>query len=431
MAEESQAQLIDYIRVIQSKSRFILTGTFIAILIAIAYFWGYCKPIYEAKVILLNIEPRFQKFGTDVTSNALTMVSLKDLVESQDLIAEVRKQMGWEKTIKLDDLIKFMEVKLVIEEDTNLHKIYSPVLELYAEANSGPDAAKLANTWATLFIQRYNALTQKVSAQTYQFIQSEYEITESQLKSKQAEFSKMKQQLANSKKQLSSTRGLLTGYLASPGTIDNDLQKLSVMDMLHQSSAFGERDGPQNSNKTFMTMDAPQSTGLLDSSHLIGYEGQLHDIQLKIKDLEAKQKAGATVKTELAGSQAQEKELKSKIVNLRKEMGSLENTISQQETQLASLDRSMVILQSKFILLAKRKEEADIEKSRLENTLKSGIAESDDIKVASWAVPPEKKIGPKRVLGTLGVGIAAFLLFTLIAFLQNYMTMMARSSSKI
>ena len=122
--------------------------------------------------------------------------------------------------------------------------------------------------------------------------------------------------------------------------------------------------------------------------------------------------------------------MNSKTISLKKELSGLENLDSQLEAQVANLERTLAGLQSKFILLAKRKREADIEKGRMENTLNSGVTESDDIKGASWAVPPEKKIGPKRVVGTLEAGIAGCLIFILIAFFQNYMVTATRTTSK-
>lgn len=416
MPDGPQIQLIDYIRVIQAKSRFIFAGTLVVMVIAAGYFWGYAKNIYEAKATLFNIEPRFQKFGTDVTSNALTMISLQDLLESQDLIADVRKKMGWEKTIKLDDLIKLMDVKLLIEEDTNIRKSYSPIIELHAQANTGEDAARLANTWAELFIQRYNELTKNVSSQTYQFIESEYAITETVLKTNQSELSKVREELANTKRQLDSTRGLLSGYLVAPGVGDVNLPQEYLVQTLQQRPNGG--DTMESGNKATLKVDA--STGLLESNHLIGYEGQLQDIEIHIKELQAREKAGQSVKTDLAGAIAKKGELVNKIENLKKELSVLGNTESQVETKAAELERIVATLQSKYILLAKRKEEAEIEKAKLENTVQSGTAESDDIKIASHAVPPERKIGPKRVIGTVAAGIFGFILFTFIAFLQNY-----------
>ncbi len=415
MPDEIQIQLIDYIRVIQRKLRFILTGTAVILVIAVAYFWGYCKNVYEAKATLLNIAPRFQKFGTDVTSNALTMVSLQNLLESRDLLAAVREKMGWEKTVKLDDFIKQLEVKLLIEEDTNIRKSYSPIIELYAEANTGKDAAKLANLWAELFIERYNELTQTVSSQTYQFIESEYASTETQLKTSQAELSKLSEELMNTKQRLGSTRSLLSGYLVSPESGNVNLPQENMVEMLKQ------KEWAESNNQATMRVDNPSSTGLLESNHLIGYEGQLQDIELRIKELEAKEKAGESVKAELAGAIARKGELTKKTGELKRDITGLENEVSRVETKTAELERTVATLQSKFILLAKRKEEAEIEKAKLENTLQSGVAQSDDIKIASRAVPPEKKIGPKRLIGTVSAGIFGFILFTLLAFFQNYM----------
>ena len=426
MVDKNQIQLIDYLRVIKTKSPFILGGTLLFMVIAAIYFWGICKPVYEAKTSLLNIPAKYQKINTDATSNSLTMNALKNLIESKDLIAAVRKKLGWENSVKLDDLTKSMQVRLLIEEDTNIRKTYAPIIELYAQAQTGKEAALLANTWAELFIQRYNELTREVSSQNFDFLTTEYATLEGQLKAKQSDFIQYQEQLNFMKRRQDSMRNLVSGYLQSSPTNSGNIPSQNVVDMMREQELKGEDYVTMYKSRSNINVDMPPTTGLLESNHLIGYEGQLQDIELKIKELEARKIDTPGELAELSAAKARKTELIVKIKSLKKDIEQIKNTVTTLDTKVSSLDREVAALQSKYILLAKRKEEAELEKARLDHMTKSGLIYSEDIKIASYAVAPDKKIGPKRAIGTLVAGIIGCILFTLIAFIQNYIALASK-----
>jgi uncharacterized protein involved in exopolysaccharide biosynthesis len=427
MQEKIQIQLIDYIQVIKTKSFFILGGTLLVMIMAAVYFWGVASPVYEAKATLLNIQPKYQKIQTGATANALTMVSLKNLLESKELAAEVRKRLGWEKSIKLDDLTRNMEARLLIEEDTNIRKSYAPIIELYADASNGKDAANLANTWAKVFIERYNDLTRKVSEQNYTFLESEFARLDKELKDKQSRLIMYREQMTLSQKRISTLRSMLAGYMGNGGEVQSNLPTSSMVDLMNQTPIVSSDNWSQFNTNSQMKVNIPPSTGMMETDHLIGYEGQLQDTEIKIKELEAQQNTGEKVIAELAAAKAKKKELMAKIKGLNKEVSLLKSTVAQQEMQTAALEREVTALQSKYFLVAKRKEEAELEKSRLDHIIAAQEVDSDDVKIASWAVPPEKKKGPKRVMGTLSAGVAAFIVFIMLAFLLNYLQESNRS----
>ncbi len=420
MQEKIQHQLIDYLQIFKSKLLFILGGTLLVMVLAAVYYWGIASPIYEAKATLLNIQPKYQKIQTGATSNALTMVSLKNLIESRDLTATVRKRLGWEKSVKLDDLARCMEARLLIEEDTNIRKSYAPIIELYAQASNGKDASDLANTWARVFIERYNNLTRDVSEQNFTFLEAEYSRLDKELKDKQTRLIYAREQMTLSQKRISTLRSMMAGYLGTSGEVLSNLPNGEMVDLMRQKSIINSDNWSQVNAQPQMKVNIPPSTGMMETSHLIGYEAQLQDLEIKIKELQARQKSGDNVASELSGSIARKTELTRKLKEIGKEVTLLRTTVSQQEMQTAALEREVAALQSKYFLVAKRKEEAELEKSRLDHIMSAQQAESDDVKVAAWAVPPEKKKGPKRVLGTLSAGAGAFVLFTLLAFLLNY-----------
>lgn len=423
-------ELIEYITIIKKEKRIILIGTLLCTL-AGAIYSLVMKPVFEAKAVLISIPPKAQKIGTEATSWSLTMLSLKDLLESKDLLDVVRHKLGWQKQIKLHELAKMVEAELSIEEDTNIRKTYSPHIILHAKANTPQDAAKLANTWAEEFIKRYNQLTLGVSSSTHRLIAEQYMFVKNELEQAEKKLTRLKNELPYLRMSLERKICDLIGYFpkkteSGPYLTSEELIKwLRAPEIRRdQSVSVGGTVSPVSAPEAKVVIESmPSSVGVLESDKLIGYEGQLSDIEMQIAFLEkqAEQKNDETIVSKLTELRIKKAQLQNKINQLKKEILQLQQIIANREEELAAVEREVAVLSSKFITLGKRKEEVDLEQATIAQALKSEKPESEDIKIAAYAVPPDKKISPKRTLITLSSAGIGLVFFTFIAFLREYL----------
>lgn len=423
-------ELVEYITIIKKQKRIILIGTLLCTL-AGAIYSLVAKPVFEAKAVLISISPRVQKIGTEATSWALTMLSLKDLLESKDLLDVVRHKLGWQSKIKLHELAKMVEAELSIEEDTNIRKTYSPHIILHAKANTPQDAAKLANTWAEEFIRRYNLLTLGVSSSTHQLIVEQYMLVKTELEQAEKKLARLRNELPYLKMNLERKVRDLIGYFPKKIESGSYLTSEELIKWLRapeirrdQSISAGGTVTLTPGTETKVVVETtPSSVGVLESDKLLGYEGQLSDIEIQIAFLEtqAKQKDDKNISSKLSELRIKREQLQNKVKQLKKEILQLQQTIANREEELAAVEREVAVLSSKFITLGKRKEEVDLEQATIAQALKSEKPESEDIKIAAYAVPPDKKISPKRTLITLSSAGIGLVFFTFIAFLREYL----------
>ncbi len=409
-------ELHEYIQVLKDKALWIIIFTLICVIGAAIHAWRI-PPVYEAKATLLALKPQVMKINADPDTPGLSMISIKNLLESPELAQELRAKLGWEKKCSVDAIRGSLEARLLIEEDTNLRKTYSPIIELYVRTNNPREAADLANAWGNIFIHRYTLITQTASEQTYQFLQQEYDRLEQILSAKQSELINRKISLMAAKKRQATLRALVSGYMVPSGGTETNLSTGDMVGKIRTQDLINSDNVTNVSSPTDIRVDIPSSTGLMETNHLIGYEGQLKDIELKIKEVTGKATAGDDVKKELAALQARKQGLASKIKEINKEAASLKPEISREEARTAALERDVAALQSKFITITQRKEDAELEREKISYLSDKGTQTSDDIRIASKAIVPDNPIGPRRLPRVLAVGVIALLASVFFVFL--------------
>jgi len=134
---------------------------------------------YQASTELLVLKPAFKESEADFSQlvpETLSVQTCQTLLNSSGLIEEVFSESGMrdEGKMTLEDFSRKLRTRTRIEQETNYEVLFSPVITLYATAETPEMAKKVADTWADLFVKKANKIQSDQARDAYQFIQSEF-----------------------------------------------------------------------------------------------------------------------------------------------------------------------------------------------------------------------------------------------------------------
>lgn len=128
---------------------------------------------YEASAVLVIAEPRFT---SELKPPVLSVQAYQNLLGSDAVIAEARQRLQAKGQLDKSDPLRLgeeLETKIFVSrraEETSL----APMIQLVATGRTPDQAAAMANTWATVFLERIRELTGDSTTTTVRFIDGQY-----------------------------------------------------------------------------------------------------------------------------------------------------------------------------------------------------------------------------------------------------------------
>ncbi|MCX7019559.1 MAG: hypothetical protein NTY46_11340 [Candidatus Sumerlaeota bacterium] len=165
--------------------------------------------------------------------------------------------------LTVDELSKSLESEEVIEKKTVADIKFSPLIKLYAVADTGPKAQLIANTWASVFEEKYNDITNKKTRRQYQSIVLQQRESEAEFQDIQTSIVKFKslhnlelyQRLIDVYSE--DFRGFMGQLIQKRSALGAEKRKLA---RLHQVLTSMEGDGQWVGKINFIESDAEPTT---------------------------------------------------------------------------------------------------------------------------------------------------------------------------
>lgn len=200
--EERIPRLKDYVDVILKWKKWIILGTVVPMLAA-GILAIFLPNIYEAKAILyirgpiLKTEFQPESIAILQTSQPLSRVSsslgpsfisqkaCELMLKGQDILKDVIERLKLD-DVTIEDLDRMLKAERVEETKAYYGARYAPALKLTVtvKGDKAP-AARIANTWAELFVERFNMVSREQMTKLYKYILNQFEIAKLDLRAKE------------------------------------------------------------------------------------------------------------------------------------------------------------------------------------------------------------------------------------------------------
>ncbi|MBX7245625.1 MAG: hypothetical protein K1X53_08995 [Candidatus Sumerlaeaceae bacterium] len=149
----------------------------------------------ETKKIVLDLgksekpDGIWQIFSRTTAEDLSKRFGIKDSTLGEYLkgltIPEIEALQDWKQAdlddLTVDDLSKQLTSEEIIEKKTAADMVFSPLLNLYAIADTGPKAQIIANTWAALFVTKYTNLTNEKTRLQFESIRDQQRASQTEL----------------------------------------------------------------------------------------------------------------------------------------------------------------------------------------------------------------------------------------------------------
>jgi len=161
--------------------------------------WGLCTALvagvivfalpkrYRASTDLLVMKPTFKATEADFSTLVPEPLSIRTcdlLLKSAGLIEEVFAKSGMrdEGDLTVEDFAATLETKARVEQESSREVIYSPVITLYATADTPETAKKIVDTWALLFVEKASKVQSVEANEVYNFVKDEFDDLDTSLR---------------------------------------------------------------------------------------------------------------------------------------------------------------------------------------------------------------------------------------------------------
>lgn len=135
---------------------------------------------YEASAILVSIPP---PVSSDLKPNTLSMQGYQLLLESGVVIAETKQRLIAERILAPDDSLRLKEnvdSQIFISRKEEAISL-TPMLRVLSRAESPNHAAKIANTWTEVFMDRIRSLVVGSTSESIDFVEKEFPVVRGDL----------------------------------------------------------------------------------------------------------------------------------------------------------------------------------------------------------------------------------------------------------
>ncbi len=133
----------------------------------------FVPPTYEASATLVVVPP---PLTSELKPSTLTVQAYQKLLESDAVVADARRRLEREGVLRAGDRLrvgKELETRIFVSrraEETTL----APMLQAVARAATGEAAARTANVWSEVFLERVRELVAGTTSAAVQFIEEQY-----------------------------------------------------------------------------------------------------------------------------------------------------------------------------------------------------------------------------------------------------------------
>jgi uncharacterized protein involved in exopolysaccharide biosynthesis len=116
-----------------------------------------------------------QGFGSDLKPQPLTIQSCQKILESDAVIAEVKKRLVAQTQFPFDRPLRLgAELESRISAARRPEEVTAPMLQAVARGRTGEQAAALANTWAEVFLERTREVIAGTTLSTVKSVDEQY-----------------------------------------------------------------------------------------------------------------------------------------------------------------------------------------------------------------------------------------------------------------
>jgi len=183
-----EINLMDYFQVIRKRKWLIILGTLLCMVVAGVVSLLMPK-VYEAKAYLMITSPKYQvefaskegsKFSTPIFEN-ISAETYSKVILNEHTASKVIARNGLDKMSRQYTVRKILrQIKVEYPRNTNL-------ILLKVQDTSSDRAARIANTWASAFIERNEEVTSKETTDTFNFVMDQLEKVKVSLKTAEEE----------------------------------------------------------------------------------------------------------------------------------------------------------------------------------------------------------------------------------------------------
>jgi uncharacterized protein involved in exopolysaccharide biosynthesis len=186
-----EINLMNYIQVIRKRKWFIISGTLICMIVAGVVSFLMPK-VYEAKAYLMVTSPKYQvefatkegpRISTPIFEN-ISAETFSKMILNEHTASTVITKLGLDNPDHQYTVRRILaQVKAEYARNTNL-------ILLRVQDKLKDQAAQIANTWASAFIERNEEVTSKETSNTYAFVMGQLEKAKLSLKTAEEELEK-------------------------------------------------------------------------------------------------------------------------------------------------------------------------------------------------------------------------------------------------
>ncbi len=457
--EEQQISLQDYIRILY-RGRWIITISFLVVVLATAYFTFTSPKIYEANgKIIVESQGSMERalFNVNYFGNQTTLITNQvEILKSRHLAEEVVRRL---ESVPYRDSLKIFQpfedgtymdfraqTEWVMDNLEVSPKKDTDIIEIKFQAESPFEAARIANVIMETYSSINRDFNRSEFRQLRQFLEKQLEEKGEELRRSEEALKEYREKeklvsldeatkelitrLAESQAQLEAAMVELDACLEQKRTLESQLEErkknlsaeisVSATPLLTElQSEYARLVSEKVTYETLLAQDR------IDPAE---YQLQLQSINNRLKALQKRlkeeaQKLASTsmiqdplmvaqdltvkifdVETQIKGLQAKIKALQEVVDNYEYEL----SRIPTQALELARLTRQMEVDQNTYMLMIQKLEETRI----------SEVGQKENVRILDYAIMPQYPIKPKKKLNLLlgaliGLGLGIGLTFLL------------------
>jgi len=384
-----EINLVDYFQVIRKRKWLIILGTLLCM--GVAGVVSLMMPkVYEAKTYLMVTSLKYSvefasKEGSKISTPLFENISAETfskIIINEHTARAVITRNGLDHPPQQYTVSRILsQIKVEYPRNTNL-------ILLKVQDTSKDRAAQIANTWASVFIERNEEVMSKEASNTFNFVMDQLEKTKLSLKTAEEELERF--QKANKidllKEQVSGKIKQIVQYEnRSDDAIRSQLIEKARYDELTSQIKEQERTIPVDKG-------------------LIGKE-EINPLYINL----ISRRADTAVN--IQSLNAEILQLKTNLKNLNEEVSGLKKQSTEQELIQTRLIRNVDTAKSTFEILSKKGEETKI----------SSAIKAATIQISVPATPPESPIGPKKRQNVMIAGVVGLLASMMLAFFIEFL----------
>lgn len=407
---KADIELADYFKIIWKRKVLIILCTFIAMVVVACI--NLLRPnIYRATASLVVLPPEYK---TELMPPTFSVHTYKNLLKSPELVKGIIDTVQ-PNNMTVEGLTRRLNTDIIQEKYGTNRISYSPLILLHVDSNHPKRARDIANTWADLFIEKMRGLGFESKVGALAFITSQFEETENNLVESEEKLKdfQSKWRIELLEKEIEQKGKNLIVYESELDAVQLDIE--ATRNELAQMEEEIRTQTEFIILSKAITDDALWEKVTQESSYALGED--LNHLKLREETLnpiyQNLRQRIVNDRVNINRLRAKKESLEGMIRQGRKEIGQLQNTIVEKRLEQERLIRSVENLKKTYTVLAGKAESARLARTE----------ESEDVKIATRAVTPGRKIGPNRKKNVITAGMVAFIVAVLLAIFLEYVKM--------